>query len=64
MNKPMLQVALDTLDIPSALEATQALAAEVDVLEVILGRLVGVGRHGAVRSRTHHGTPVTGSQRV
>lgn len=34
MNKPMLQVALDTLDIPSALKATRALASEVDVLEV------------------------------
>ena len=34
MSKPLLQVALDHLDIPSALKATQALAAEVDVLEV------------------------------
>lgn len=34
MNTPMLQVALDTLDIPTALKATQALAPEVDVLEV------------------------------
>ena len=34
MTKPLLQVALDTLDIPSALEATRALADEVDVLEV------------------------------
>jgi 3-keto-L-gulonate-6-phosphate decarboxylase len=34
MSKPMLQVALDTLDIPTALAATQALAPEVDVLEV------------------------------
>lgn len=34
MSKPMLQVALDTLDIPSALKATRALAPEVDVLEV------------------------------
>ena len=34
MQKPMLQVALDTLDIPSALKATRALAPEVDVLEV------------------------------
>ena len=34
MSKPMLQVALDTLEIPSALKATRALAAEVDVLEV------------------------------
>ena len=34
MSKPLLQVALDNLDIPSALNATRALAAEVDVLEV------------------------------
>ena len=34
MNKPMLQVALDTLDIPSMLKATRTLASEVDVLEV------------------------------
>ncbi len=34
MSKPMLQVALDTLEIPAALKATRALAAEVDVLEV------------------------------
>lgn len=34
MNKPMLQVALDNLDIPAALEATRSLADEVDVLEV------------------------------
>ena len=34
MAKPLLQVALDTLDIPTALTATQALAPEVDVLEV------------------------------
>ncbi len=34
MNKPLLQVALDTLDIPTALKATQALAGDVDVLEV------------------------------
>lgn len=34
MSKPLLQVALDNLDIPSALEATRALADEVDVLEV------------------------------
>ncbi len=34
MSKPLLQVALDNLDIPSALSATRALAAEVDVLEV------------------------------
>lgn len=34
MDKPMLQVALDTLDIPSMLKATRALASEVDVLEV------------------------------
>ncbi len=34
MDKPLLQVALDTLDIPSTLKATQALAPEVDVLEV------------------------------
>ncbi len=34
MSKPLLQVALDTLDIPTALKATQALASEVDVLEV------------------------------
>ena len=34
MSKPMLQVALDTLDIPAALKATRALASEVDVLEV------------------------------
>ena len=34
MNKPMLQVALDNLDIPAALEATRCLADEVDVLEV------------------------------
>lgn len=34
MTKPLLQVALDHLDIPSALKATQALADEVDVLEV------------------------------
>lgn len=34
MPKPLLQVALDTLDIPTALKATQVLAAEVDVLEV------------------------------
>lgn len=34
MTKPLLQVALDHLDIPSALKATRALAGEVDVLEV------------------------------
>ena len=34
MTKPLLQVALDNLDMPSALEATRALADEVDVLEV------------------------------
>ncbi|NNF48208.1 MAG: 3-keto-L-gulonate-6-phosphate decarboxylase, partial [Desulfofustis sp.] len=34
MSKPLLQVALDHLDIPSALEATRALADEVDVLEM------------------------------
>lgn len=34
MSKPLLQVALDTLDIPAALKATRALAPEVDVLEV------------------------------
>lgn len=34
MSKPLLQVALDNLSIPSALEATRALADEVDVLEV------------------------------
>lgn len=34
MSKPLLQVALDTLDIPAALEATRALAPAVDVLEV------------------------------
>lgn len=34
MTKPLLQVALDKRDIPSTLKATQALAAEVDVLEV------------------------------
>ncbi len=34
MTKPLLQVALDNLDIPSALEATRTLADEVDVLEV------------------------------
>lgn len=34
MTKPLLQVALDTLDIPSTLKAAQALASEVDVLEV------------------------------
>ena len=34
MSKPLLQVALDNLNIPSALEATRALADEVDVLEV------------------------------
>ena len=34
MSKPLLQVALDHLDIPSALEATRSLADEVDVLEM------------------------------
>lgn len=34
MTKPLLQVALDTLDIPSTLKAAKALAEEVDVLEV------------------------------
>ena len=34
MAKPLLQVALDTLDIPTTLKATRALAKEVDVLEV------------------------------
>jgi 3-dehydro-L-gulonate-6-phosphate decarboxylase len=34
MDKPLLQVALDTLDIPTALKATRTLAPEVDVLEV------------------------------
>ena len=34
MSKPLLQVALDNLNLPSALEATRALADEVDVLEV------------------------------
>jgi len=34
MSKPLLQVALDNLTIPSALKATRKLASEVDVLEV------------------------------
>ena len=34
MSKPMLQVALDTLDIPATLKAAKALARDVDVLEV------------------------------
>jgi len=34
MSKPLLQIALDHLDIPSALKATRLLADEVDVLEV------------------------------
>ncbi len=34
MSKPLRQVALDHLDIPSALEATRSLADEVDVLEM------------------------------
>lgn len=34
MNKPLLQVALDNLDMASALTATRVLADEVDVLEV------------------------------
>ncbi len=34
MSKPLLQVALDNLSIPSALEATRSLASEVDVLEM------------------------------
>ena len=34
MSKPLLQVALDHLDIPSALTAARALADEVDVLEM------------------------------
>jgi len=34
MSKPMLQVALDNLDLESTLQATRALAEDVDVLEV------------------------------
>lgn len=34
MTKPLLQVALDNLDLPSALEATRVLVDEVDVLEI------------------------------
>ena len=34
MSKPLLQVALDHLDMASALEASRALAEEVDVLEM------------------------------
>lgn len=34
MNRPLLQVALDHLEIPAALESTRLLAPEVDVLEV------------------------------
>ncbi len=34
MKQPLLQIALDHLDIPSALKTTRTLASEVDVLEV------------------------------
>ena len=52
MSKPLLQVALDTLDIPATLKATQALASEVDVLEVgtILCYAEGAGTIAALRA--------------
>ncbi len=52
MSKPLLQVALDHLDIPSALKATRALAGEVDVLEIgtILCYAEGARAVGIIRA--------------
>ena len=49
MNKPLLQIALDTYDLPSALGPLQKAAAHIDVIEVGTILCLAEGMH-AVRA--------------